>query len=256
MRLREILFKTLIHRKVQTSDRPKINTYKSSPDIYKFKNIGNGRILIMIAAGPSVGEVDFGPIKDHPLIDVMCINQPHNFLWPTKFWAFCDDSQRVRNIDIWNNYNGVIFNSTHVKANKSNQLVFKSRVGKGFELDISNGYHIGRSSTYANMQVAHYMGYDKIYIFGIDMTDKDGVMHYYGQNPDVQNITRKGRFNAEAEHYLYAAQTLSKETRDKFVICSSINPWEFVKYFSRLDNKIAIQEILISLQANIKMEIK
>jgi hypothetical protein len=202
----------------------------------------------MIAAGPSVGEVDFTPIKDNQLIDVMCINQPYSKLWPTQYWAFCDHTQFVRNESVWHDYKGVIFNSTNVRAHKGNQYVLSSIPGKGFSLDILNGYHIGRSSTYANMQIALYMGYEKIYIFGCDMAGVNGVMHYYGQNPDVSNDRRQERFAAEAEHYTWAAKNLPQRIRERFIFCSSYNPWPFIQDFKKLDHKLAIQSILEECQ--------
>jgi hypothetical protein len=96
------------------------------------------------------------------------------------------------------------------------------------------------------MQVAYYMGYDRVYIFGVDMCadPKTGTLHYYGQNPDVSNVNRMSRFAAEAENYQWAGEHLPAETRGRFVFCSAWNPWSFVKLFASLDHKVAIEEIL------------
>jgi hypothetical protein len=212
--------------------------------IENLKNIGINRILVMIAAGPSVLEVDFTPILKNPIIDIMCINKPFQPVWPSKFWAFCDHTQQRANPDIWNRYEGIIINSPNVRARKSNQVLIRSRPGKGFNIDVVHGYHIGRSSTYANMQVAHYMSYRKIYLFGVDMGEVGGKLHHYGQNPDVTNENRKNRFPAEAQHYLWAARNLPKASRDRFVFCSSYNTWEFTQHFPKLDHKEAISEVL------------
>lgn len=216
----------------------------STNSIQALKNIGRDRVLVMIAAGPSINEVNLLPLKDHPMVDFMCINQPHKPLWPTRFWAFCDHTQFRRNKEIFENYTGITINSTNVKARKGSQYLLNNRNGKGFALDLDNGYYIGRSSTYANMQVAHYMGYKKVYIFGVDMTDVNGRMHYYGQNPDVSNEKRKERFAAEAEHYTWAGRHLSSDVRGKFIFCSKYNPWPFIDYFSRLDHLEAVAKII------------
>jgi hypothetical protein len=217
----------------------------STPNgIKALKGSGTGKLLVMVAAGPSVNEINFSAIKGHPLIDVMCINQPHKDLWPVKYWAFCDHSQYRRNISVWDGYDGTIINSTNVRARKSNQFVLDNIRGKGFVLDVSHGYHIGRSSTYANMQVAYHMGYEKIYIFGCDMAEVNGVLHYYGQNPDVPNERRKQRFADEADNYNWAAQNLAEPVRQRFVFCSNYNPWPFVNRFGRLDHTTAVDEIV------------
>ena len=216
----------------------------SDAKISSIRGIGSGRILVMIAAGPSVNEVDFTPIKDNSKIDFMCINQPNQQVWPTKYWSFCDHTQYRRNQSIWEAYQGITINSTNVKATRSKQIMVKNRPGKGFCLDITHGYHIGRSSTYASMQVAYYMGYDRVYIFGVDMCAVGGKMHYYGQNPDISNEIRQTRFAAEAENYFWAGQNLPQEIRNRFYFCSTYNSWPFIKFFQHLDHQIAIQEII------------
>jgi hypothetical protein len=228
----------------RTVVQKRLNTSLVTQSFNKLKNIGKGRILIMIAAGPSVIEVNFDKIKDNPLIDFMCVNQPHKAVWPSKFWAFCDHTQYRRNTDVWNKYNGIIINSTNVRARKENQIVLRNKPGKGFAKDVVGGYHIGRSSTYANMQVAYYMNYDKVYVFGVDMCSINGRMHYYGQNPDVSNDAREKRFAAEAEHYWFASQHLSGSERQRFVFCSSYLKWPFVKHFPQLDHSAAVDTIL------------
>lgn len=212
--------------------------------ISSLKNIGVGRILVMIAAGPSVSEVDLSVLNDHPLIDVMCINQPYMPLWPTKFWAFCDHTQYQRNAAIWDQYKGIVINSHNVRARKTNQILIKNKPGQGFSLDLVTGYHIGRSSTYAAMQIANYMNFRRVYLFGVDMAEVNGILHYYGQNPHVTNEIRKQRFQAEANHYWWAATHLPAETRERFIFCSSYNPWPFLEHFDKLDHKNAIQDIL------------
>jgi hypothetical protein len=209
------------------------------------KGIGKGKILVILAAGPSINENNFEELKGHKLIKFMCINQPHSGVWPADYWAFCDHTQYRRNMKVWDSYDkGMIFNSANVKARRPNQYVFKSKPGKGFSRDPSSGYHIGRSSTYAAMQVVYYMNFDKVYLFGVDMSGVDGKLHYYGQNPDVSNENRKRRFAAEAEHYGFASNYLADSEREKFVFCSNYNKWPFTKRFPTLDHTKAVKIIL------------
>lgn len=223
-------------------------SYTSS--INSLKGVGAGRVLVMIAAGPSINEVDFSKINGNPQIDFMCINQPCQKVWPSKFWAFCDHSQYRRNTEIWDHYTGIIVNSSNVRARKANQHIVSTKAGKGFSFDIGTGYYIGRSSTYANMQVAHYMGYKKVFIFGCDMgASPSGLLHYYGQNPDVTNDVRVQRFADEAEHYMWAARNLSEEIRSKFVFCTAWNKWPFIQHFPNMDHLKAVDGILEYLKS-------
>ncbi len=236
---RDALARARIKTKVSTPQRQVVNSRAEL-----LRGMGKNKILVIIAAGPSIAEVDFTPLKTIPNIDIMCVNKPHPQVWPTKIWSFCDDTQRQRNLSTWNSYTGIIINSYNVKERKANQHVIASRSGKGFSTDIVHGYHIGRSSTYASLQVAVHMGYSRIYVFGVDMAEVNGKLHFYGQNPDVSNETRKKRFANEADHYLWAGQNLQQSIKDRFVFCSSYNPWPFMNLFSKLDHKIAVSEVL------------
>ena len=219
------------------------------------KNIGVGKVLVMIACGPSVKEAPLEILADHNKIHFMAINNPygyyknrvpkgHDKIWPTNYWCFCDHSQYNRNKDAFNTYDGKLINSTGVRGHHPNQIVVKNKGGKGFSRDLLNGYHIGRSSTFANMQVAFYMGYDKIYVFGLDMAEVDGKLHHYGVNPDVAPSNRKQRFQGESTYYDFMTKNLKPVELDKFVLCSTYNPWPFTKKFNKLDQKIAPKKIL------------
>lgn len=243
---------------VITRRRNKADTtiYRYDSKIKRIKDCGIGKILAIIAPGPSILEADIGSLKNHPDIDLMTINKPDMRVWPTEHWLFCDNSQYKRNMDLFNKYDGLVINSRAVRATHPNQIKIKNISGKGFSRDLLRGYHIGRSSTYAAMQVALWMNYDKIYIFGCDMakveiTNKDGskstMLHSYGKNPDVSDEIRVKRFKEEAKYYHNAAKILREKDRDKFVFCSIYNKWPFVGRFSSLDHRTAADEILSGL---------
>jgi hypothetical protein len=117
---------------------------------------------------------------------------------------------------------------------KNNSIRFKNLAEMKFSKDLSNGLCIGRSSCYAAMQIALWMDFDKIFLFGVDM-DADGIngqLHFYGVNPDVDPNVRKNRFKDEATYYDKAAESLDPEERKKFYFCSDYNKWSFVKEFN------------------------
>jgi len=217
--------------------------------IHQIRGYGKGKILIIIGNGPSLNEVELQRLKNNPLIDMMSINKPDPRVWPTTHWAFFDISQIRRNEALWDSYNGNIFNSTSIKRQKLTSMQFKNLGGQGFSKDLAKGIHIGRSSVYAAMQIALWLEYQKIYIFGCDM-NPDGIngnLHFYGVNPDVDPNKRKERFKNEAEYYDYAANILSESDKTKFVFCSSANNWPFVNKYNKLRHEIAVDKILESL---------
>jgi hypothetical protein len=238
-----------VNRRQRTIGRGYLDKVKA------LKNVGSGKVLIMIACGPSVKEAPLELLVDHPKVHFMAINNPygyykdkvpngHDKLWPATYWCFCDHSQYNRNKEAFNSFKGRIINSTGVRGAHPSQVVVKNKGGKGFSRDLTVGYHIGRSSTFANMQVAFYMGYDKIYVFGLDMAEVGGKLHHYGVNPDVAPSNRKQRFQGESTYYDFMTKNLKPVELDKFVLCSTYNPWPFMKAFNRLDQKEAPRKIL------------
>lgn len=220
-----------------------LKEYKDSID--RIRCIGNSKILVIVACGPSILEADLEKLKGVPEIDLMCVNKPEVRLWPTPYWMFCDQSQFARNKDAWEHYNGQVINASSVRARHKRQILIKSISGRGFSRDLGKGFYIGRSSTYAAMQVALWMNYPKVYLFGVDMCAVDGKLHFYGKNPDVNDNQRVQRFDREAESYLYAAtDVLKAEERARFVFCSSYNKYKFVDYYQRLHQKKAVDIIL------------
>ncbi len=217
---------------------------ESKEKIKKLYGRGNGRILVIIANGPSINQIDLGRLRGLPKVDTLSINKPDMRIWPTTYWAFCDPSQYNAHVGLWNDYSGIILNSTAISHQKENSLQIRNIGGPGFSKDLLKGFHVGRSTTYANMQTALWMGYDKVYIFGIDMCEVDGQLHFYGVNPAVEPSVRNGRFQKEAEFYAHAAELLNDSERSKFVFCSSYNPWGFVDKYCKLDHKIAIDYII------------
>jgi len=221
-------------------------TPESLPKIKALRDCGVGKVLVIIGNGPSINEAALEKLRDQAHIDIMSVNKPDSRVWPTKYWTFFDLSQMRRNEDLWNEYNGIIFNSTAIKRQKQTSMQLKNVAGLGFSTDLSKGIHIGRSSVYAAMQIGYWMGYDHIYIMGCDMDPSglNGKLHFYGNNPDVDPEVRKTKFQKEAEYYDNASNVLTEGDRRRFTFCSSYNPWGFVEKFGRLDHKIAIQTIL------------
>lgn len=235
-------------RQVQSQNRlprrsPTIDQYRSS--INALRSTGKNKILVIIACGPSILEVPIEKLKNYPLIDIMCVNKPEMRVWPSDYWVFCDQSQYKRNKDQFHSFKNVIINSTAVKARRDkNQIIVKGMSKAGWSRDLTRGYHIGKSTVYANMQTALWMEYEKVYIFGMDMCRVNGKLHFYGVNPDVKEGIREKRFKREADNYERAYQIMRQDERERFVICSSYNPWPFANMFERIDHKTAVDKIL------------
>jgi len=207
--------------------------------IKSIHGLGLGKILIIIGNGPSIIEAPLERLVGVPRIETMSINKPDERIWPTTYWSFFDLSQMRRHEKLWDNYEGYIFNSTAIRRQKNKSIQFKNIMGQGWSRDLSKGLHIGRSSVYAAMQIAMWMQFAHIYIFGCDMNSEgiNGQLHFYGVNPDVEPSIRAQRFHKEAEYYTNAAQVLTEEERAKFTFATDYNPWDFVKKFNQTTHK-------------------
>ncbi len=216
--------------------------------IRRLRNVGAGKILIIIGNGPSILEADLRKLVGKTNIDIMSVNKPDTRIWPTKYWLFCDQTQYSRNEELWKKYEGILFNTTAIKNKKTTTHTIKNLGNTGFSLDLINGFHIGRSSVFAAMQVAYWLGYSHTYIFGCDMTSKvvngQELVHFYGVNPDVKPDNRKGRFDGEAKHYAEAGRTLPAAIRQTYTFCSSLLRYDFVDKFNKMDHIIAVNHIL------------
>lgn len=211
--------------------------------VNKIKNIGQGKVLIIVGNGPSHKEAPLDELKKYAEIDFMSVNRPDDRLWPTDHWIFCDNSQLRRHKNLWHTYNGNIINSSAVRETKNNCVKIKSLHGKGFSHNLLTGMHIGRSSVYAAIQVGLWMGYDRIYIFGCDMAAVNGRVYPWGSNPDVADKARVKRFKYEAEHYNWFAKNGGAKAREKITFCTTYNPWKFIKFFENLNHMAAIDVI-------------
>lgn len=251
--------KVVVPKRQFTRSQPKPKKHKSISPRYvtkkvdevfihklrDIKNIGINRILVIVANGPSVNECPLQKLK-HPRIDILSINRPDHRIWPTKFWAFFDPSQLKRNIELFENYEGFIFNSPSIKRIKPKTIQVQNIMGKGFNRDLTQGIYIGNSSTHAAMQLALWMNYDEVYLFGVDMNPAglNGKLHFYGNNPDVNLDKRKAKFAKEANNYSYSASILNADERRRFIFCTEYNPWPFVNEFRHMSHRQAVEFIL------------
>lgn len=232
-------------KQLRTTKRSKTaQNAEFGPNIDKIRDSGEGKILIIVGNGPSHAEAKLEKLLKNPYIDIMSINKPDSRLWPTDYWLFCDNSQYRRHKLLWNGYGGTIINTGSIKNIKPNTVRVISKQGKGFSRNLHNGMYIGRSSVYAALQVAIWMNYDHIYVFGCDMTSVNGKLYPWGSNPDVNDVSREKRFQVEATFYNWMGNNLDQNTKNKITFCSKYNPWPFIKKFEKLDHITAVSEIL------------
>lgn len=217
----------------------------------RLRHTKQGLIGVIVGNGPSHAEAPLDELLQLSNIDFISVNRPDDRLWPTAVWCFCDNSQLRRHRTLWNTYNGIMCNSSAIKEDKAGGMMMKSLSSKGFSLNLSKGVNIGRSSCYVAMQVALWLGYDHIYVFGVDMApDSHGKLYPWGSNPDVPDSIRMKRFENEAKYFKWAADNLPDHVRTKYTFCTSYNKYDFIEQFEHIDHMDAVNIIAERYRTN------
>jgi hypothetical protein len=123
------------------------------------RDIGAGRTLVILATGPSVNEVaDLDRLRDHPRIDTLAVNRALPDLDPT-FLIFQDAEARMRLKDYLPSYGGIVLSALRASPpDQLNTVRFEARAGTGFSRELTQGVYCGKSTTYAAVQWALWMG--------------------------------------------------------------------------------------------------
>lgn len=230
--------------------RPAPLTAEQQTKVAALKDTGRGRVLVIVANGPSISQIPLQKLKNHPKIALLSINCPDARLHSTDYWAVNDVSQLDAHHTLMANYPGILLVGNGVRRQVDNAVMIQVLEGKGWSSDLVKGYFLGRSTTYASMQTAAWMDYDKVYIFGCEMDPDAETLWFYGPtNAGIQADRRRSKFAAEAEHFQFAADHLSDAERARFIFCSEgLNPHAFVRSFSQLPVHRAVGHIIQSLK--------
>jgi hypothetical protein len=215
---------------------------------------GCGKIAIIVATGPSRDEADLPRLRSAlgERADWFSITQPDMRLWPTEFWVFSDDNvlsfkkRETSTRELWNQYKGTIVNPADVLSHKEGRVIIYRPRGGPFSRDLLRcGARVGRTTTHLCMQFVLWSGYEKAYLFGVDM-DRDGCgkLYSWGSNPAVGDDARMARFDIEDANLSQSVATMTEAERSKFTFCSSRLKRKFSESFERLDHVAAVDEII------------
>ncbi len=214
--------------------------------ILNLKNAGRHKTLVILATGPSINEIpDLDLLTLEPTVETMAINRPVPALEPSTYLIYQDSTTRRRLQNYLPTYRGLIFSGFRSSpGDQPNTVFFPLKQGMGWQRDLTGGFYVGKSTTYAATQLALWMGYRSIYILGCDMGEVGGGLWHYGMNEDISKAERTPRFDIEAKYWDYAAKTLPESDRKRITFASTHNPYAFVDAFNRADHKTIVGTIL------------
>ena len=208
-------------------EQPRVPTIRcdNRDKVLSLKDIGVGRKLIIIASGPSVKRVNLEIARELPNVDCMTVNRPDDRVWPTKFWTF-NDSPIYSKYKLYDNPKTQIISTQSVRLNHA--IILKHAPdGFGFNYDITKGVVLNRSSTYAALQIAYYMNYDKVIVLGCDQgLDADGRLYHNRFDFEFGGQEKRvTKFDLEAKRF----EQLCQYDMSKFIFISDINTREWFK---------------------------
>ena len=180
-------------------------------ELLKFKDIHKGKRCFIVATGPSLRIEDLEMLEMHGEI-TFSMNRIYNLFEKTRwrpdyyviqdYKAIEDLSDEIANLDL--KYKFVAHKPDSYWQNplaEESSIKFKIISEKykeympNFSDDISRGVFEGYTVTYACLQIAVYMGFDEIYLLGVDFDYKPDVYSEQNHFPGYQSPSRPVRLN-------------------------------------------------------------
>lgn len=162
--------------------------------LIKFKDIHKGERCFIIGNGPSLRMDDLDTLHDHNEIcfgvNRIYLSYP-NTKWRPNYYVAVDalivqnDRQKIQSMEetkfIRHFYK---MDNMWEKESEYEFCGLTARPGEPqFSLDIVDGVYIGNTVVYDAIQIAVYMGFEEIYLLGVDMTSgkraEDEDAHFY-----------------------------------------------------------------------------
>lgn len=69
-------------------------------------------------------------------------------------------------------------------------LIGRKKNGIGFSLDLSKGYYGGRTILFGGLQLAHHIGFNKVFLIGADMDSNAGRFYEKGEGATPSNLNK------------------------------------------------------------------
>ncbi len=189
-----------IKRKILSNKYDQLSKHK---DEYK------GQACFIIGTGPSMQVNDLVKIMGIPSFSANGIVYAYDKTdWRPTYYGIQDDSifQKVRNLIDTKDYKDIFVSNKLAKSNKDigkdvsvfpydeeyhmYDTFFKSKIYAKFSEDITDIVYDGYTILYSLIQVAIYMGFRNIYLYGCDCNYKLGVGTSYFDGSKQSNIIK------------------------------------------------------------------
>jgi Kdo-III transferase WaaZ len=123
-------------------------------------------------------------------------------------------------------------------------LLGRKKSGIGFSLDLSKGYYGGRTILFGGLQLAHHIGFNKVFTIGMDMNSSAGRFYEKGEGSTPSNLDIHWQRNILPSFKLMAKSVIKKGTFEVF------NLSEKSRVPHKIIPKISLTELRKMLQAS------
>jgi Kdo-III transferase WaaZ len=88
-------------------------------------------------------------------------------------------------------------------------LIGRKKNGIGFSLNLSKGYYGGRTILFGGLQLAYHLGFNKVFIIGMDMCSSAGRFYEKGEGSTPSNLDAHWKRNILPSFKLMAKKVIS-----------------------------------------------
>ncbi|MEN2283880.1 6-hydroxymethylpterin diphosphokinase MptE-like protein [Algoriphagus sp. SE2] len=205
----------------------------------KLKDKYKGERVFLIGNGPSLNKTPLYLLKDEYK---MCFNRFHIMLerlnWQPDFFLTSDNlvlSDLVKEFDeiipktTYSFFPGIHFRGYNFISEIEkfdNAFWTIQKMGKGFSTDLPNIYP-GGSVIYEGFQILKYLGFDEVYLLGVDMNYK---VHTTAKMLEKKGIDIQSQDDDDPNHFdpRYFGKDKKYHQPEKFVIDNTIKDLEYL----------------------------
>ena len=168
--------------------------------IDQFRNLHTGKQVFILASGPSLASIDLSLLERRIVIGL----NRSSLIFPDTHYHCTMDERLFRE------YGDVLRKSRYLFTlpDRPFGIPISLLGAEDFSFDLARGIYSGYTVAYFALQVAVFMGFERVYYVGLDLKHEAGRTHFFG-NDAVSKNHEQTEFPRMARMLQYAAETLS-----------------------------------------------
>ena len=197
--------------------------------ISDFKDVHRGKRLFILASGPSLAELDLTPLRRRI---VMGLNRSLLAYPDAHYHCVMDERLFVEHEDLLRRTRCLF-----TLEGRPFGIPLRFLGGDGFSFDLERGVYSGYTIAYLALQIALYMGFQEIFYLGLDLKNRGGTTHFFGQDYHSLNHD-KTEFPRMRKMLSYAAEVVA----DRDVQVFNCSPDSTLECFRKVSFEWAVKQ--------------